>query len=539
VSHHGVSTETYPAWATLRDRCRALGLHTWRCDAKGSLIEDTPESGLLSLWLHSAPIRAIVGDAARGWISSEDPAIAEVSPGFWLIPVRIEQRRRRVGLTIAAALGPELPLQPLFELACRASGLDPVSTRATLKKAAGFDARGAARQRELLQWMANDLASLTEHESAINGFTIELSQSYETIDLLYSLGRSMRNLSEPEAFAHMLTERLHETLPFEWLATHLFDDPESLGSLAGHASVHGPCPLSRDQRAQALQRLRGELQRERRTLVTSVGDADEAESRMMAQGISIGDTLVGVLYCGDRKGDDPQVSSYDMQLIEAAAAFAGAFLENARLYREQKAMFLGSVRALSAAIDAKDRYTRGHSERVAHLGALLASALNDPALPVDRVHLSGLLHDVGKIGVPEAVLCKPGRLTDEEFAAIKRHPRIGHEILSGIPLLKDVLPGVLHHHERYDGKGYPDGLAGESIPLIARVLGIADTFDAMSSNRAYRPALARAKVLEEIARCAGSQFDPALARLFVALDFTQYDAMVANHAAQQAYAAAA
>jgi len=137
---------------------------------------------------------------------------------------------------------------------------------------------------------------------------------------------------------------------------------------------------------------------------------------------------------------------------------------------------------------------------------------------------------VGKIGVPEAVLCKPGRLTDQEFALIKLHPEIGHRILRDIPQLQDILPGVLHHHERWDGKGYPHGLKGEDIPLSARLLGLADTFDAMSSTRAYRSALPRDVVLAEVQRSAGSQFDPELAKLMLGLDLTEYDRMVARHA---------
>ncbi len=531
MSHHGVSTDPYPAWATLRDRCRALGLPSWRCDAQGQLFAEASEGGLLSLWLQSPPVRMIVGEAARGWAAEETPKVMCVAPGFWLIPIRIEQRRRRVGLTIAAALGAEVVRTPLFELACRGAGVDAASARVAIKRIACHEEHTAAHLAELLQLMAGDLASLVEHESAVSGFTVELSQSYETIDLLYTLGRSMRNLAEPDGFVQMLTERLHETLPFGWLAMSLFEDAEALGSLTGRSSVHGSCPISKDELAAITIELRGTLDADRRTLVASSEAAGDA--RVLAQPIVVSGSLVGVMFCGDRRGDDPQVSSYDMQLIDAAAAFAGAFLENARLYRDQKAMFLGSVQALSAAIDAKDRYTQGHSERVAHLGSLLAGAMSDPALAPDRVHLSGLLHDVGKIGVPESVLCKPGRLTDEEFDAIKRHPQIGFDILSGIPLLRDVLPGVLHHHERFDGKGYPHGLAGERIPLIARVLGIADTFDAMSSNRAYRPALPRQKVLEEIARCAGTQFDPSLAKLFVTLDLTRYDEMVAHHATQR------
>jgi HD-GYP domain-containing protein (c-di-GMP phosphodiesterase class II) len=165
---------------------------------------------------------------------------------------------------------------------------------------------------------------------------------------------------------------------------------------------------------------------------------------------------------------------------------------------------------------------------VAHLSCRLAAALGLDEHSAERVRIAGLVHDVGKIGVPEAVLCKTGRLTDEEFALIKTHPEIGHRILKDIPHFDDVLPGVLRHHERWDGKGYPGGLAGEAIPLVARILALADTFDAMSSTRSYRPALPREKVLEDFRRCAGTQFDPALVERFLTLDFVEFDRMVAE-----------
>jgi len=139
------------------------------------------------------------------------------------------------------------------------------------------------------------------------------------------------------------------------------------------------------------------------------------------------------------------------------------------------------------------------------------------------------VHDVGKIGVPESTLCKAGRLTDVEFEQIKLHPQIGHDILKDIPQFADVLPGVLYHHERYDGKGYPAGLKGDDIPLIARIIGLADSFDAMSSTRTYRSAMDREKVMQEIADCAGVQFDPRLAEVFHTIDFTIYDRLVIKH----------
>ena len=139
------------------------------------------------------------------------------------------------------------------------------------------------------------------------------------------------------------------------------------------------------------------------------------------------------------------------------------------------------------------------------------------------------MHDLGKIGVPEAVLTKPGRLTDQEFALIKKHPEIGARIISDIRPMQDLVPGVLYHHEAWDGSGYPYGLAGEQIPLFGRLICLADSFDAMSSNRSYRDAMSVDQVLQEIDRCRGKQFDPRLAGIFLDMDFTTYFEMIRDH----------
>jgi HD-GYP domain-containing protein (c-di-GMP phosphodiesterase class II) len=133
----------------------------------------------------------------------------------------------------------------------------------------------------------------------------------------------------------------------------------------------------------------------------------------------------------------------------------------------------------------------------------------------ERIYMAGLLHDVGKIGVPESVLQKPGRLTAEEFEQMKKHPAIGARILADVKQIKDILPGVLHHHERYDGKGYPDGLSGQNIPLMGRIICLADCFDAMTSTRTYRKAMPLEVTLADIRRCSGTQFDPELTEAFL------------------------
>lgn len=520
----------------VRDRCKALGLAVWRCDTAGTIVSEPDEPGLAGLWLRSGRISGLVADAARECSSQSSPQVKLLFEGCWLVPIIHESRRRRIGITIGLALGAPALNSRIFTEACTASGLDEHAARFTIRKLASYDDAGARRTASAIQWMVNDLGSLTEHTDAVQGFTHELTQSYETIDMLYALGRSMLDLRNPDRFISLVCDRLHETLPFGYLACQFVSDDKLAGPLSGRLLARGKLPDDSTQVAEAMARLVTRQPSELRGYLASEStpgdDNHSREARVLVQPVTLDGKLAAVLVCGNKHGEDPQVSSYDMQLIEAAAGYTGAFLENARLVRDQQAMFMGTLRALTAAIDAKDRYTCGHSERVAWLSSQLALATGLTSEQAERIHISGLVHDVGKIGVPEHVLCKPGRLTDEEFALIKLHPGIGHRILEGIPMLGDVLPAVLYHHERFDGRGYPDGLAGTDIPLTARIIGLADTFDAMSSNRAYRPAMPRARVLEEITRCAGTQFDPDLATKFIALDFTKYDAMVSRHAEQ-------
>lgn len=174
-----------------------------------------------------------------------------------------------------------------------------------------------------------------------------------------------------------------------------------------------------------------------------------------------------------------------------------------------------TIQALAAAVDAKDPYTRGHSQRVAEYAADLATEIGLHAEEVELIRITGTLHDVGKIGVPDAILQKSGRLSDEERQIMETHPVLGEVIVRKAPALADTLPGVRGHHERWDGKGYPDGLSEESIPLMARVLALADTFDAMTSDRPYRKGMDVEVALAEIELNAGTQFDPALVPAFV------------------------
>jgi len=175
------------------------------------------------------------------------------------------------------------------------------------------------------------------------------------------------------------------------------------------------------------------------------------------------------------------------------------------------------VIAFSEALDARDRYTGGHSHRVMEYSAGIARNMKMAESNIELLEKSALLHDIGKIGIPDEVLHKQSGLSDEEYAIIKTHPEIGATILKSIAAFRDLVPSVYHHHERFDGKGYPQGIQGEQIPLHARIIAIADSFDAMTSNRAYRGAFSRETALMELERNKGIQFDPVITDVFIDL----------------------
>ncbi len=198
-----------------------------------------------------------------------------------------------------------------------------------------------------------------------------------------------------------------------------------------------------------------------------------------------------------------------------SASIRVAFDQVQRAARENRELFLSSIRALAEAIDAKDPYTRGHSERVATYAAAVAKEMGLAAEEVERIRLSGLLHDVGKIGVDDRIIRKPTALTEEEFEVMKTHPVKGAAIMSAIPQLADVIPGMKHHHEKWSGGGYPDGLKGEEIPVQARIVTVADTFDAMTTTRPYQKAMEIDFVIERIKQFSGMRFEPSVVSAFV------------------------
>lgn len=518
-------------WEALAVRAASVGIPVWHASATGELVRDPNDAPAASL-VGSLGFRRRLENAARGSGSSRTPEPVQLYPGCWCFSLPIVQGARQVGVNLGVIwLGSSVECGE-FRTLCGEAGLTPETVAEALGPVLRMRERDVADAFAMLKWTQADLQRAAKDEVTLGQFGERLSQAYEESNLLFRLARLLNCVSEPWELLSILCGQMREVLPFGWVALRFREGGEGiadLDDLSGRLVVAGDLPVERERFDAMVARLTAGwtvddwtklLEPDRHELAGAVG------SLVAIEPVTHDDKVVGALLVGNKTGADADFTSGELQFLDATADFLGIFHENLARFAEQRALFLGTLRALTAAVDAKDPYTRGHSERVALLASHVAVKLDLPPAELEVYRLAGLVHDVGKIGVPEVVLCKPGRLTDVEFEKIKQHPVIGHRILKGIPSLARVLPGVLHHHERWDGLGYPHKLCGEQIPMVARVLALADTFDAMSSTRSYRPALPRAEVFAELRRKAGSQFDPELVERFLSMDFGAYDRLV-------------
>lgn len=235
---------------------------------------------------------------------------------------------------------------------------------------------------------------------------------------------------------------------------------------------------------------------------------------------------LGVIHL-DRSYWQKAFTEDDLHLADALAAHVSAGIECAQLLRRQREFFLQTISAMASAIEMRDAYTGGHTARVTAYSLLVGEQLGFSAKDLDHLRTGGPLHDIGKIGIDDAILRKATKLTDAEFDVMKTHTTRGDDILKAIPEMKDIRPIVRSHHERWDGRGYPDKLAGEGIPLLARVVAVADSFDAMTTRRPYNTNQVKTpeEAFAEVAKCAGTQFDPQCAAAFGAVKEKVYEAM--------------
>lgn len=357
-------------------------------------------------------------------------------------------------------------------------------------------------------------------------FSTELSRAYEEIVLLYNLSTNMKVTQSSASYLQMACDQLTQLVQVEGIGIFLerkIDDRKQLALSAG-SGVMAIDPMHAD----ILQmNLLAELQAGKDALTDSSVDGPlkyrwpDTVRNLIAVPLGNEERMLGYLVATNIV-DKPDFDTTDIKLFNSVANQCMVFIENNQLFDELKELFIGCLKALTNSIDAKDQYTRGHSERVAFIARWIAERLSRThPLSDNQIHhiyLAGLLHDIGKIGIGESMLRKNGRLTDEEYATIQSHPKIGASILSEIHQMDEIVPGVLSHHERIDGKGYPNRLKGDQIPLIAKIISLADAFDAMTSGRVYRDAMNIQKALTIIEDGIGTQFDEEVARVFLDSD---------------------
>lgn len=520
-------------------RCAAMRITLLGVDPQGCVsmrrcgTSTHHASPLEAALIGSELLESALKSAAHHWNEQTQPQPKQAWQGCWLIPIPVYTRRQRYGYLVALSLTEELVQAEQFALLCDVAQLDRQATTTSFIKTGARRAVDIPDLARTLNWMAADLDRMARQDLELDELSAHVGDTYEELSLVYKLTANMTVTQDPAAFLQEACDELQQVVGFDWVAMQLTDSDVRLKDLGGrflHAS------LKEDRHALVAQMGRRLIHSGAITGPTIVDDTaksdidglDKLAKRLLIVPVVLDGQVVAVVLGADKQSGE-SIVSIDAKLVTSTSQNMAIFLQNAMLYDDMGDMFMGTLHAMIAAIDAKDTYTCGHSERVAWVSRELAQAAGlDPAA-VERVYLSGLVHDVGKIGVPEHVLTKPGKLTREEFAMIKTHPEIGGRIIKDIRQMSDLLPGVLHHHERWDGKGYPFGLSGEDIPLLGRIICLADSFDAMSSDRTYRSALSMPEVLEEIHRCAGTQFDSDLVDVFITLNFASFYEMIAEH----------
>ena len=343
----------------------------------------------------------------------------------------------------------------------------------------------------------------------------EIVANYEQLTLLYTSSAEVGAVHDVGAICQHVLDQVSGQVPSEAVAVLLLDEETGHTRVAAargelsHA-FHVPMPGMPNGVLPHV------LDTGEPTLVCDIPRPAEADtSCVLCVPLIANERLMGAV-CARDKLSGAEYLAGDAKLVGAMASQTAIALSNAMLFRDVKSLFLGTVRSLASAVDAKDPYTLGHSQRVTQYALAIARELGLSTSECEDLQLAALLHDVGKIGLPDEILLKAGRLTEDEWVQVRKHPIWGEEILRPIKQLRRVASWIRHEHERWNGSGYPDGLKRDHIPLPSRVIAVADAFDALTSDRSYRRAVSVREAIAILESAAGSEYDSAVVGAFLA-----------------------
>ncbi|MEW6325947.1 MAG: HD domain-containing phosphohydrolase [Nitrospirota bacterium] len=381
----------------------------------------------------------------------------------------------------------------------------------------------AGRQLPLTRLLRLHLQGLLDLQQEMENLSREIARNYEELNLHYELAAKLGTHPSPGPVYHNIVEQIRTLIPCDHIAILIKDQAGRLTAAYAASRRGDPVPaftlgpgegISGEVVETGSAKIICRVDQHPRFIALPYPVTSLLSVPMITSG-----KVLGVINLSDKEGGG-EFSTNDLKLLETIARQAAIALENARLFAEVRELFLSTVKSLASAIDAKDPYTHGHSLRVAYYSAIIADQLQLPAEQREEVYLAAVLHDVGKIAVPESILLKPDSLDEQEWEEMRQHPLHSSEILSKVKQFESIARAVRHEHERYDGTGYPDGLTAEQIPLASRIIAIADAYDAMTTSRSYRQGMAPEQAMHLLVKSAGNQFDPKI--------FTQFQTAFAQ-----------
>jgi len=514
--------EMASAFTKLEELTGSIGLEVSLWDWEGELAHPCTKRFAFTEMLEEAggQIEQACRNLATKVVKSKSAAIDHAPTGHCLISTPIYHRHCLVGAAVALFGTKEMLDQEQFACLCNRLQLDQTVTEIQAKEAIRYNADQGEDLLKVLTWTLEHLEADLAAQRELNALQANANSTYEELSLLYRVIGSVRLTEQPEDFLKLVCDDLLEVMNLSAAAAVVYARLPAIEDQL--VVVSGEPGLSVDQlKALIASEVAPDFLEDDRPVVKNHFDTGEGKIQNLISVPLVNDEGIMGILVGLNKMQG-EFDTVDTKLVSAVGSQAEGFLTNKRLFADLEELLMGVLHALTATIDAKDPYTSGHSQRVALISRRLAEECGFAAERVEQIYLAGLLHDIGKIGVAEAILRKAGKLTEEEYQDMQRHPVLGANILGGIRQMDQIVGWILSHHERPDGKGYPRGLKKDQIPIEGRIICLADCFDAMSSDRTYHKALPLDLAIEEILRHSGTQFDSDLVETLLSIDLEEF-----------------